>query len=141
MSSGSRLRMPMRVQGVLQRLPGLLVSREVILLPILLGDTMGVRGGIVQFGGPLMVLVMRSVVVTSRHNLHSPPLFETYDPARFVVGFLGELVRLIGVLQRPFRMPAAPFVISFFIVFGSSTMGVSRKFVLLGGFPVCVSHG
>ena len=81
MSSGSRLSMLMGVMRVLQGLPGMLVSREVILLPVLLGDTMGVRGGIVQFGGPLVVLVMRSVVVTSRHNLHSPSLFETYDPA------------------------------------------------------------
>jgi hypothetical protein len=27
----------------------------------------GVRGGVVQLGGPLMIFVMRSVVVTSRH--------------------------------------------------------------------------
>jgi hypothetical protein len=45
----------------------MLVSREVILLSLLLGDTMGVCGGIVQFGGPFVVLVIRSVLVTSRH--------------------------------------------------------------------------
>ena len=81
MSSRSRLSMLMSVLGVLQGLPGMLVSREVILLSVLLGDTMGVRGGIVQFGGPLVVLVMGSVVVTSGHNLQSPFLLETYDLA------------------------------------------------------------
>jgi len=40
----------------------MLVSGEVVLLS-LLGNTMGMRGGIVQFGGSLMVFVMRSVVV------------------------------------------------------------------------------
>ena len=31
------------------------------------GATMSVGGGIVQLGGPLVVFVVRSVVVTSRH--------------------------------------------------------------------------
>jgi hypothetical protein len=26
-------------------------------------------------------------------------------------------------------------------MFGGSTMGMRRKFVLLGGFPVCLVHG
>jgi hypothetical protein len=59
----------------------MLVSREVILLSLLLGDTMGVRGGIVQFGGPFVVLVLGSVVGRSRHNLPSHFPLETYDLA------------------------------------------------------------
>ena len=43
----------------------MLVSRQVILLPLLFPDAMGVRGAVVQFGGALMVLVMRSVVIAS----------------------------------------------------------------------------
>ena len=38
-------------------------------------------------------------------------------------------------------MPPSGFVIPFFIVFGSRTMSLSRKFVLLGGFSVCFVHG
>lgn len=55
------------VVGVLQGLPGMLMSRQVILLTVLLGYPMGVRGAIVQFGRSLMVLVVRAVVVTSGH--------------------------------------------------------------------------
>jgi hypothetical protein len=43
------------------------VPGEVILFPVLLGNAMGVRRHIVQFGGPLVVFVVRSVVVTSGH--------------------------------------------------------------------------
>jgi len=62
-----RQRMPMSVFGVLQGLPGILVSRQVILFSLLLADTMGMRGAVVQFGGSLMILVMGSVVITSGH--------------------------------------------------------------------------
>jgi hypothetical protein len=41
----------------------MLVSRQVILFSVLLANAMGMRGAIVQFFGPLVVLVMRSVVV------------------------------------------------------------------------------
>jgi hypothetical protein len=37
-------------------------------------------------------------------------------------------------------MPFPTFIIAFFIVFGGSAMSARRKFVLLGGFPVCVVH-
>jgi hypothetical protein len=36
----------------------MLVSRQVLLLSVLLGSAMGVSGDVVQFGGPLVVLVM-----------------------------------------------------------------------------------
>jgi len=43
------------------------VPSQVILLSVLLGRTMGVRGPVVQFGGLLVVFVMGSVVIASRH--------------------------------------------------------------------------
>jgi len=50
--------MLMRVWGVLQGLPRMFVSSQVILLSLLVGDTMGVRCAIVQIGGLLVVLVV-----------------------------------------------------------------------------------
>jgi hypothetical protein len=38
-----------------------------ILFSLLLRDMMGVRGAVMQFGGLLVILVMRSVVITSGH--------------------------------------------------------------------------
>ena len=37
-------------------------------------------------------------------------------------------------------MPASLLIIPFLIVFGGGAMGTRRKFVLFGGFPVCVVH-
>jgi hypothetical protein len=74
MSAVRRLTIRMSVMGLLQGLAGLLVPRQVILLSLLLGDTMGVRGAVMQFGRAWMVLVMGSVVVTSRHKLKTPDL-------------------------------------------------------------------
>jgi hypothetical protein len=136
-SAGRLLRVPMRIQWVLKGLPWKLVSGKVILFPVLLGNAMGMRRHVVQFGGPLVVLVMGSVIVTSRHI---QCLLKTYDLAGLGVGFLGELVSALRVLQCAFRMPASRLVIPFFIVFGSSTMGACRKFVLFGGFPMSVAH-
>ena len=39
-------------------LPGLFVSRQVFLLTMLLADAVSMRGSVVQFGSPLVVLVM-----------------------------------------------------------------------------------
>jgi len=43
------------------------VSGQMILISVLLGDTMGVRRAVVQFRGAVVVLVVGTVVVTSRH--------------------------------------------------------------------------
>ena len=64
-----------RLLGMLESLPGVLQSPPGELLPglvvlFLMGfrsATVSVGGTIVQLSGPLMILVMRSVVVTSRH--------------------------------------------------------------------------
>jgi hypothetical protein len=68
-------RFPMRLLGmlvsflgVLKSLPGELLPGLVILLLMgFRGATMSVGGTIVQLGGALMILVVRSVVIASRH--------------------------------------------------------------------------
>jgi hypothetical protein len=57
------------------------------------------------------------------------------------VGFLSKLVRMIRVLERSFGMPSSRLVVTFFIVFGGSTMSARSKLVLLGSLQVCVVHG
>ena len=96
MSGSSRLRMLMSVVRVLQSLPGVLVPAQVILLSMLLGDPMGMRRGVVQFGGALVILVMRSVVIAGGHDL------EAHDLPGLGVGFLGKLVGTLGILQSSF---------------------------------------
>jgi hypothetical protein len=62
------IRMLVSPLGVFQRLPGVLLPGLAILfLMSFRGDTMRVGGHIVQLGCSLMILVMRSVVITSRH--------------------------------------------------------------------------
>jgi len=54
--------------GVLKRLPGELFPGLVVLFLMgLRGTAMSVGGTLVQLGSSLMILVMRSVVITSRH--------------------------------------------------------------------------
>jgi hypothetical protein len=53
--------------GVLQSLPRMFVSGQMILISVLLGDTMGMRRAVVQFSGAVVVLVVGTVVVTGRH--------------------------------------------------------------------------
>ena len=56
------------LQGVLQSLPGALLPGFVVLLFVGFGGaSVSVRGKVVQLGGPLMVLVVRSVIISSRH--------------------------------------------------------------------------
>jgi len=55
-------------QGVLKSLPGVFPSDLVILLFVRIrGSAVSVGGTLVQFGSSLMILVVRSVVMTSRH--------------------------------------------------------------------------
>lgn len=54
--------------------------------------------------------------------------------------FLGEFISLVGVFERPLGMPCCRLVFAFFIVFRGSTVRARRKFVLLGGFSVCLVH-
>jgi hypothetical protein len=57
-----------RYLGVLKSLPGAFLPGLVILLLMgFRGATMSVGGTIVQLGGALMILVVRSVVIASRH--------------------------------------------------------------------------
>lgn len=55
--------------GVLQRLPGMLRARQVILLSaVVISTAMGMRSEVVEFCRPLMILVMGSVVITCGHS-------------------------------------------------------------------------
>jgi hypothetical protein len=58
MRGRSRLSMLIGLLGVLQGLPRKLVWRQVILVTVLFGNAMGVRGAVVQFRGALVILVM-----------------------------------------------------------------------------------
>jgi hypothetical protein len=54
--------------GVLKSLPGALLSGLVVLFFVgFRSATMSVGGTIVQLGGSLMIFVVRSVVIASRH--------------------------------------------------------------------------
>jgi hypothetical protein len=60
--------MPARSLGrVFESLPRSLVPGQVFLFPMLFADPVGMRGAVLQFGGALMVLVMRSVVIARGH--------------------------------------------------------------------------
>ena len=72
MSACRGLRLLMSFLGVLEGLTGMLVPGQVILFPLLFANPMSMGGRVVQFGCPLVVFVMRSVVVTSRHNFRAP---------------------------------------------------------------------
>ena len=68
-------RVPMRLPGLLKRLLGMLQRLPGVFLPGLVvlflmgfrGAAMSVGGTVVQLGGALMILVVRSVVIASRH--------------------------------------------------------------------------
>ena len=64
----SRLGMSVGLLGVLKRLPGMLLPGKMILVAVLCGNPMGVGRIVVQFGGKLMVLVVRSIVISSGHD-------------------------------------------------------------------------
>jgi hypothetical protein len=51
----------------LKGLPGMLVPGQVILVSLLFGNVMGMRAGVLQFGGTLVVLLMGSAVITRGH--------------------------------------------------------------------------
>jgi len=57
------------------------------------------------------------------------------------VGFLGQLISVVGVLQRSFRVPGGGGGIPFFVMFRGGAMGVRGAFVQLGGFrcPSCIA--
>jgi len=66
--SSHRLGHLVRLFGVLEGLPGMLVSTEMFGFALLFAGAVGVGGQIVQFGSPLMIFVRRSVVVSSGHD-------------------------------------------------------------------------
>jgi hypothetical protein len=101
----------------------------VLLLIVLCGNTMGVRGVIVQFGGALVILVVRATVIAGRHS-------QLPNPPRLIVGFLSKFVGVIRVFQSSLGMPLPRFVVSFFVMFSSRAVRPRREFVLLRRLPV-----
>jgi hypothetical protein len=132
--SSRRLMILTRLSGVLQSLPRMLVSRQIILFSLLLASPMGVRGTVVQFGGFLVVLVMRSVVITSGHLRYS-------RSAPTSCGLPWRVDRHGPSTRELFRHATFPLRCRLFMVFGGNSMSARRKFVLLGGLAVCVVHG
>ena len=58
--------------GMFQRIPGALASGHMILFVVIFGGaTMLMGRQVVQFGGPLMILAMRTVVIARRHQIFS----------------------------------------------------------------------
>jgi hypothetical protein len=68
MPGHNRLSVRVRVLRVFQGLAGVFVPGQMSRFVVVLGDPVGVRGDIVQLGGPLVVFVVRSVIIASRHN-------------------------------------------------------------------------
>jgi hypothetical protein len=62
--AGNPFSMPVGVLRVFEGQTRMLVPAQMIVLPMLLRNPMGVRGAVVQLSGPLMVLVVRSVVIS-----------------------------------------------------------------------------
>ena len=115
-------------------LPGVLVPSLMILFALLFTGAVGVGGYIVQFGSPLMIFVMGSVVVSSGH------LLETQDLPGFRMGFSGKLIGAIRIFKGAFRMPVTGLILAFFAVFGRGPMGMSGKLVLFRGSTMGFVH-
>jgi hypothetical protein len=115
---------------MLQGLPAALMSRFVILFLVGFRRTsMGVGGTVMQLCSALMIFVVRSVIVTSRH-------LECSNPARLVMGFHGQFVRPIGIFQCSLFVPFPGLIITLFVMLGGGAMELGRQFMLLRGFSM-----
>jgi hypothetical protein len=64
---GKAVRVLMGILGMFQSLPGMLVPGQVVLLSMLLGSPVDMGGAVVQLGSSLVVLIVGSIVIASRH--------------------------------------------------------------------------
>src|ERR1035441_7274802 len=85
-----RLSMLLGVLGAFECLPRMLVSCQVFLFSMLLGNIVGVRRDIVQLGGSLVVFVMRSAILCR----HTPWVLHDADQSG------GDLAASTGALRR-----------------------------------------
>lgn len=108
----------------------LFMRRQMLFLPVFARGVVGMPSDVVQLGRPLMILVMRSVVISSRH------ISDTHDLPALVPGFLCQFIRLIGIFKRPLRVPYRARVIAFFVVLRGGPMGTRRQFVQFSRLPV-----
>jgi hypothetical protein len=97
----------------------------ILLSAVLLCSAMGVRGEVVEFRRALVILVMRSIVITCGHNL------ETHNLPGLCMGFLGKFMSAFRTLQGALGMPVPGFVIPSLVVLSGSAMCVGRPFVFL----------
>jgi hypothetical protein len=135
MPCDSRQAVPMSFPGVFQRQTRELMPGQVVLLAlVLLGRTVGMGRRIVHFGGLLVVLVMRTVVIAFGHFLESPHL------TRLIVGFLREFVGMIRILKRPLGVPTPRNTVPFFVMFGRGAVRAGSKLVLFGCQSVVFVH-
>lgn len=118
-SHGRREGLFMGIPGMLEGLPGRLAPREVLVIAMLRGNIVGMGGDVVQFGCPLVILVVRSVVKSSRH-------LELPYAARLIVGLPGEFVGVVRVFESAFLVPAPARAIALLIVLGGSAMSLGR---------------
>ena len=56
------------------------------------------------------------------------------------MGFLGEFIGVIRILEGPFTMPVVACLVAFFVMLGGGAMGVSRLFVRFRGLPMGLMH-
>ena len=86
--SGHRLSHLVGLFGMLEGLPGILVSRLMLRLPLLFTGAVRVGGEVVQLCGALMIFVVGTVVIARGHQrlaIYS----ECHNLAGFCVGFPG----------------------------------------------------
>ena len=67
MSYRGRLRTLLSSTSMFESLGGKLVCRQVVLFSMLFAHPMGMPGAILEFSGPLVILVLRSVVSACGH--------------------------------------------------------------------------
>ncbi len=79
-----------RFYGILERVPRLLMSCQMLLFSVVFANTMRVCRDIVQLGRSLMIFVMRSVVIPCRHNL-----FQALNLLRLGMRFLRQLISVV----------------------------------------------
>ena len=96
---------------------------------------MGMRGTApCSSAASLVVLVMRSVVIASRHILGVPICPDLLWASFASCGRRSEYSSARSECQFP------DVVVAFFIVFGGGAMGFRGKFMLFGGLSMCRSY-
>ena len=128
------VRLLMSLPGVLQGLPGMLMPGQVVFFFVSLGGNgMRVNGGVVHFGGALMIAGLRAEVWSFGH-LKSPYL------AGLVVRFSCQFKGLLRVVPSSCRVPGVRGIVFSFVVFRGGSMSPRSKLMLFRGISVQQVH-